>query len=129
MYSLGAKLTATVNEGFIYTSTDFGRSWLERQGAGSRGWGSISCSHDGNKLVAGVWTGGFIYTSDSGGEHWREHASAGDKFWSSSAMSGDGSKVAMSAYSSNIHTAADYTYTDSWTAQLSAAARWWRGNA
>ena len=57
----GTKLAAVVNGGYIYTSTDSGVTWTERQGAGSRQWWSIASSSDGTKLAVSD-NGGYIYT-------------------------------------------------------------------
>ncbi|MBF0519819.1 MAG: hypothetical protein HQK92_08860 [Nitrospirae bacterium] len=51
----------SVNNGYIYTSTDSGSNWTAQTGAGSRNWNSIASSSEGTMLAA-VVNGGSIYT-------------------------------------------------------------------
>jgi photosystem II stability/assembly factor-like uncharacterized protein/IMP cyclohydrolase len=89
----GVKVVATVNGGYIYTSTDGGATWVERTNAGYRSWSSVASSSDGTKLVA-VVNNGYIYTSTDSGANWTERASGyGSKTWSSVASSSDGTKL------------------------------------
>jgi photosystem II stability/assembly factor-like uncharacterized protein len=69
----GSRLAAVASPGYIYTSTDGGRTWTERQGAGQRGWGGIASSEDGLTLVAGLPNQGqSIFISPDGGNTWTE---------------------------------------------------------
>ena len=60
----GTKLAAVVNGGNIWTSSDSGESWTERQPTAgtTRNWYSITSSSDGTKLAAVVYNG-YIYKS------------------------------------------------------------------
>ena len=59
----GLKLAATIDRnGYIYTSSNGGTTWIERTGSGQRNWHRIASSSDGTKLAAvnlglGIYTG------------------------------------------------------------------------
>jgi photosystem II stability/assembly factor-like uncharacterized protein len=59
----GTKLAAVVLFGYIYTSTDSGATWTERQPitGSTRAWQSITSSSDGTKLAAVADYGRYIY--------------------------------------------------------------------
>ena len=60
----GSKLAAVVDGGSVYTSNDYGATWVKQTGAGTRRWSAIDMSDDGSKLVASFNDGGgYIYTS------------------------------------------------------------------
>jgi hypothetical protein len=72
----GSRLVAAVQNGGIYTSTDFGATWVLRSAAGNpRNWSSVATSADGMKLVA-VTDGSFIYTSTDSGTNWSQRSSS-----------------------------------------------------
>ena len=94
----GTKLVAVVQNGFIYTSSDSGVNWTQRDS--SRNWRSVASSDDGTKLVAVA--GGFIYTSTDSGVTWTQQTSAGSRLWFSVASSSNGTKLAVIEYISSI---------------------------
>jgi uncharacterized delta-60 repeat protein len=117
----GTKLAAVVGYfGQIYTTTDSGVTWTERES--SRQWRSITSSADGTKLAAvdEGFSGGKIYTSTNSGATWTARAS--DQLWKSIASSSDGTKLVAAAFSSQIYTSTDSGVT--WTARESV--RNWR---
>ena len=121
------KLAAVAsNGGYIYTSSDFGVTWVSRTSAGSRNWYSIDSSWDGTKLAA-VADGGYIYTSTDSGATWTARMSAGSRSWRSIASSDDGTKLAAVADGGYIYTSTDSGAT--WTEQTSAGSRSWRSIA
>jgi len=120
----GTKLVATdfgdsAVGGYIYTSTDSGRTWSQRTGAGRQNWKPIASSSDGTKLVTADYPdfadgpGGYIWTSTDSGATWTEQRSAGEKWWNSIASSSDGRKLAAVAWDDYIWTSTDFGV--SWT--------------
>jgi len=96
---------AVVNNGFIYTSTDSGVNWTQRDS--SRFWKSVASSSDGTNLVA-VVNGSFIYTSTDSGVNWTQRDSS--RNWSSVASSSDGTKlvaVANNGFGGYIYTSSN----------------------
>ena len=57
----GSKLVAASFHS-IYTSRDYGVTWIQQTNAPQAIWNSVTISSDGNRLV-GVQTGGYIYTA------------------------------------------------------------------
>ena len=101
----GSKLVAVVNNGQIYTSTNYGVTWTPRDSV--RAWRAVASSADGVKLVA-VVNGGQIYTSANSGVSWTARDSA--RNWTSVASSLDGVKLFAT-----VNTGLIYTSTDSGT--------------
>jgi len=54
-------------QGGIYSSSDSGATWILTR-APSNGWGSVACSADGSKFVAGCVSD--VYTSNDSGANW-----------------------------------------------------------
>jgi phage pi2 protein 07 len=89
----GAKIV-TANStvaGYIWTSVDYGMTWIENVGSGSHIWRPVVSSWDGNKLAAGVASGEYIYTSTDSGLTWTQRTGAGSHPWYGAASSSDGS--------------------------------------
>ena len=63
----GTHIVACQYPGHIYTSSDSGETWTEREQ--SRNWGSVASSYIGKKLVA-CESNGYIYTSSDTGATW-----------------------------------------------------------
>jgi photosystem II stability/assembly factor-like uncharacterized protein len=114
--SSGSLLVAGIHGGPLYTSDDWGESWVLRTSAGNHAWTKIAVSPDGRRLVAPVW-GGYIQVSQDGGATWAELAIAGSKYWRAAACSNDGRKVAACA----THSYGEYMYLSSDFGQT-----WWR---
>ena len=89
----GSKLVAA--EGYIYTSSNYGVTWVQQTNTASYNWSSVASSSDGSKLVATAMDdyGCNIYTSTNYGVTWVQQTNAGIRSWSSVASSSDGSKV------------------------------------
>jgi hypothetical protein len=98
----GSKLIATAfadksyNPGRIYTSADFGLTWLPTS-APSNGWSSVASTPDGKSLVASAYFNFFgqpgqIYTSKNSGSTWTA-TTAPVSLWQSVASSSDGTKL------------------------------------
>ena len=112
----GSKLVAAAD--YIYTSTNYGMTWVQQTNAGSGWWNSVASSSDGSNLVAAA---DYIYTSTNYGVTWVQQTNAGSRGWFCVASSSDGSKLVA---------AADYIYTSSnygvtWVQQTNAGSRNW----
>ena len=110
----------TFTPGRIYTSTDSGATWTQRDSA-DRLWMDVASSDDGTKLV-GVVYNGRIYTSTDSGANWTQRDSA-DRNWTGIASSADGTKLVGVVNNGRI-----YTSTDSgvnWTQRDTANREWW----
>lgn len=74
----------------IYTSTNFGATWISNN-ISSTSWYAVLSSADGVKLAAVINNGG-IYTSTNSGSTWTK-TGAPNNYWQSIASSADGSKL------------------------------------
>lgn len=116
--------------GYIYTSSDFGATWIERTSAGKRQWAGISMSADGAKLLAATAyiPGGlppdFTYTSTDSGETWAAATSLGTKDWRQPAVSADGSTMVMPTYGGYIYTSSNSG--TSWVERVSSGDALWQ---
>ncbi|MGD0349894.1 MAG: hypothetical protein ABSB84_06210 [Verrucomicrobiota bacterium] len=109
----GSKLVAiTLNipntgQGFIYTSTNSGVTWISNNVPNNELWYAINSSSDGNKLVAAVY--GYnsgpntIFSSANSGFAW-ETNDAPNNYWRSIASSADGSKIVAVTQGGGIYT-------------------------
>lgn len=122
-YSL---VSAVAFNGFIYTSTDGGNTWVTRSGAGSLSWSGVSISADGLKIAAAPY-GGVIRTSTDGGATWVSQSGSGSRNWLSLAASADGSKLVAGEEGGNIYTSSDGGVT--WVARPGAGVKAWRSVA
>ena len=118
----GSKLIVTGD--YLYTSTDYGVTWMRQTNAGSGSWSGVASSSDGGKLVAGI-NGGYLYTSTDYGLTWSQRTNAGSGSWSSVAISSDGSKLVAgnNIYSGYLYTSTDYGVT--WIRQTNAGSGYW----
>ena len=113
----GMKLAACVIDGFIYTSTDCGETWIQR---GEKGmWFKIVSSANGNILAAITFydddndsNNGYIYISIDSGETWNQcviQNEQSSKMWYNDiALSADGSKLVACVLNGFIYTSIDY---------------------
>ena len=117
----GTKLAATNYNGYIYTSTDSGVTWVERTSSGKRPWNyTIESSADGSKLVAAAATDyattpnipGGIYTSTDAGATWTAQTSIGEQMWAGVAISADGTKISVAGNSIYVSGDSGATWTN-----------------
>lgn len=108
----GRKLVAAVAGGSIYTSTDYGTTWIARFGPGN--WTGVASSGDGNNLVATIG-GGQIYTSVNAGTNWTVRYSPAA--WTSIASSLDGRILAAAVSVGRIYVSVNSGVN--WTARAS----------
>ncbi len=96
--------------GRIYTSSDSGVTWTERQPAGDSdcNWLSVASDSDGSNLIACNY-GGRLYTSSDSGVTWTERQPAGDSNlnWACVASDSDGSNLIAGVYGGRIYTSSD----------------------
>ena len=86
----GSRLAALIGSGYIYTSADYGASWVQRSQAGVQTWQAITSSADGMKLFATYYG---LYTSYDGGDTWTQQAAIGGNDLRAIASSADGTKL------------------------------------
>jgi photosystem II stability/assembly factor-like uncharacterized protein len=100
---------AIATAGPIFTSSDYGENWIEREDAGIANWASLTASSDGTKIYAGVLNGN-IWVSNNGGADgsWTEKTvGGGGKAWYNIVCSPDGSKVLAVAQNFQIFLSTD----------------------
>ena len=110
--------------GNIYTSNDYGLTWVKQENAGSRYWTGVSSSSDGRILHA-VSYPGEIYRSEDFGFTWKKMTCCNRAWWTISS-SADGEKLVAAEYvipQGVIATSNDAGKT--WTDSLNAGKRDW----
>jgi hypothetical protein len=107
--SANGKFNASIWNGGIYASTNFGITWTPTT-APTEYWVGLASSADGTKLVAASYSifakPGVIYVSTNSGLTWNQ-TSAPDGNWERVACSADGSRLVVSANNGPIYTSAD----------------------
>ncbi len=132
----GIKLVASVlttgSPAEIYTSTDGGITWVDRDMPTSNSWVSVASSDDGTKLATASTgfrsTGGYIYTSTDSGATWTQQTGSGQRIWSGIASSGDGVKLVAVDKGDRSSQGYIYTSTDggvTWTEQTNSGTHFW----
>ena len=99
--------TAVVGNNNIYTSSDYGVSWIARTTPGSRAWYSVSLSSTGQYQTA-VVNGANIWTSLDYGVNWIERTTGVNRGWFSVSLSSTGQYQTAVVPSGNIWTSSDY---------------------
>ncbi len=82
--------------GNIYTSDDYGSTWLKRENAGTRYWKGVTSSSDGRILHAVSYPGD-IYRSEDFGVTWKKTTCC-DRGWWTISSSADGEKLIAAEY-------------------------------
>ncbi len=113
----GSSLIAGNATGRLYTSSDYGTTWVERRPAGDtqQYWKSVASNYDGTYLVAGA-EDNRLYTSANGGANWTERRPNGDQKWMWRAVSTDttGANIIVGIYDVNsggVYISTDYGAT------------------
>lgn len=140
----GRYLVAGSFNGNIYTSSNYGTTWVASLGAGWRYWYSVSSSANGKLLSAAdvarscitydamdeeclIYKEGAIYTSTDFGVTWSEQAGARianvSAQWMGLASSADGNTIVAGTYRGYIYISKDAGLT--WEAQASAGTGNW----
>ena len=90
----GTHLAVAIQGGDIFTSSDSGQTWVDRQNSGAHNWISLSSSSDGSTLIAGTETG-IVSISRDYGNTWSEQTWVGSGTWIALASSGDGHRLVV----------------------------------
>lgn len=115
----GRILVAAASGGTLYTSTDYGVTWVPH--ARSRAWSEVACSADGTIMAAAVY-GGAIFVSSDSGSSWSA-TSSGSMSWAGLAISADGTKLSAVVGNGSLFTSTDRGAT--WVVQSGAGTRNW----
>ena len=106
----GSKLVATSAAAFvpnqiyggIYTSTNFGLTWVSNNVPDAY-WLSVASSADGTRLVAvAIEPGGWVYTSTNSGTTWISN-NVPNESWMQVASSADGNELVLAALGDQSH--------------------------
>jgi hypothetical protein len=119
MSSDGKYQTAARYPGYIFTSSDYGNTWIQR--FNSANWQGLAMSSDGKYQTASVLNG-YIYISSDYGVNWAQKDST--RSWYAATMSSDGHYQVATA-STGIWVSTDYGAN--WTGKGSSQA--WYGIA
>src|SRR5262249_49016320 len=120
----GSKLIAAVGDGSfgqLYTSTDFGATWVPRET--NRNWSSVASSAGGTRLIAaaaGVDGTQGLFVSQDSGVTWQQRGPA--TAYGAVAASADGTRMVACSLGSGIYSSLDSGTT--WTLSLDVPAFW-----
>ena len=127
--------------GCIWTSGDYGQTWVRQRGAGEASWRDVASSSDGMKLVAVQGIGdkapwnlpGAILTSEDAGSTWKQQYGAGTGNWNAVASSADGITIAAAQYMDQTRRPGSILVSINsgltWIPVLSAGTAYWSGIA
>ncbi len=88
----GKMVAATGTYGHIYTSSDFGATWMKQAAAPESYWYDVEMSPDGSKIMAVNGDSGYVYLSHNSGATW-EQTEIWSYYWEDTdaiSFSGDG---------------------------------------
>ncbi len=102
----GTTIAATINDGYIWVSTNSGVSWVQR--ASPQYWSDVAVSADGTRLAAtggNTSTSGYIWTSTDSGTTWtlKGTTTPGSLNWTSIASSADGTRLLAAVYNGYLY--------------------------
>lgn len=117
----GAHATACVANGSLYTSADYGFTWMAVANPAAASWSHVAMSANGKHQVA-VCNPGFIWISDDYGATWRQATTVSRK-WTGVAMSAMGDKLYACATDDALYMSRDYGVT--WTATTAQSPSSW----
>lgn len=104
----GTKMAATRFDGvdgYTWTSSDSGTTWIPRAAIGSGRVAALVSSADGLRMVATTDDFyGRVYTSGDGGATWTEQAELGSSSWVLAASSADGATIFVGNNTSEVFT-------------------------
>ena len=123
--STGQYLAATVTGGDIYTSNDYGVTWVDDTVATPEAnslWQGITSSASGQYLAAVDYSGD-IFTSNDYGESWTDQTNSGNEPWYYITSSASGQYLAaVATYGGGIYRSNDYGVT--WTQTTAPGENW-----
>lgn len=110
--SNGKYLVASILDGLIYISQDYGSTWNPVTASppeNPKSWLSLSMSGDGAKIIAGMYSGK-LYVSSDFGVTWNETEPAGnqDENWKATAISSDGFSLFAGVNSGRLYKSSDF---------------------
>jgi hypothetical protein len=114
----GQYVTAAVNSGVMYYSSNYGATWTANSSSG--GWASIACSASGQYQLAPIYGGG-IYYSNNYGVSWTQ-SNAPNANWQTVVCSASGQYQMGTIYGSGIYYSTNYGVT--WTLSGAQSANW-----
>jgi hypothetical protein len=117
----GAFAVAAIAGRSIYTSVDFGNSWVRQTNSFVTNYDGIASSADGSRLVA-ITSGAGIYTSADFGTNWAV-TTAPTNNWISITTSANGSHLAAAAEGGGIYLSTDFGAT--WNLSSAAQSNSW----
>lgn len=111
----GKYQSSIVNQGYIYTSSDYGNTWTNRDS--TRYWYDIAMSADGKYQVTVVFFGSnkYIYLSSDYGTTWTPKMTDVGRSWYGVAISSDGKYVTAIVNNGQIYISSDFG--NSWVAK------------
>jgi photosystem II stability/assembly factor-like uncharacterized protein len=92
----GNSTTSPPELGFIYNSSDYGKTWIQNEDAPSNGWYGVAVSGNGQYQLALPNTyksppnNGFLYTSSDFGQTWVSRKGPGEQLWLNGAIDKSG---------------------------------------
>jgi hypothetical protein len=89
----GKMLLAVNSSSGVYTSTNFGSTWLSNSVPPNANWAATAVSADGSTLIASAQVFGSVYYSTNAGMNWRSNGIP-TGYWTGLACSADGTKLA-----------------------------------
>ena len=104
--STGQYIAAVVYAGFIYTSTDYGNTWVQTL-APYGDWQCITSDSTGQYLAAAIYNDK-IYTSSNYGSSWLRSSSSPKTTWQSITSNSTGQYLAAVSNGNGIYTSSNY---------------------
>ena len=95
---------AAINNGFIYTSSDYGQTWYDDNNAGYRFWEAVASDSTGQYLIAIL--NDYIYTSQDYGKIWTPNNKKG--IWKDCTSDSTGKYLVIVENGGYIYTSDDY---------------------
>jgi len=101
--SNGLKLAACDStNGYIWTSSNYGVTWVSQTNSGARGWNTITCNSGGTILLAGVYNQ-YLYISTDSGLNWTARLTDANRLWYGTVSSSNGTILAACNLTSYIY--------------------------
>lgn len=93
--------------GYIYLSSDYGKTWVSQSNFDNNKWLSLSMSSDGSDIMAGDLNGNIYLSSDYGNGVWKLVSFESSKF-SQIAVSNSGKYVYLSDFNGTIYISSNF---------------------
>ena len=119
----GSFMVVVDDGGLIYTSSDYGLTWVAQPQTGNQSWTGVASSANGTHLVA-VNSDGLVYTSTDSGLTWTVQPNAPVTNYTSVAITGDGLTIVVVADNDEVYTSKDGGLTWSNTTSPAGNQNW-----